>query len=198
MKPSTESVDIHNDPFTREVIRRKVNQLLNRTEFAGEDADDLTQEFLGRVTSAMASYRSDVGHRNPFIVTIVERHVARMLEHRQAAMRAAPPTASLSVIIRDKDIGPTEFAQTIGQDEQGRRLSMQRRISEREHADLKHDLALLMAELPPQWQEFLRLRATHTISEVSREMGVHRTTLSTWMQRIAEIFEKAGLREYLS
>ena len=92
--------------------------------------------------------------------------------------------------------GPTELAQTIGEQELDARLGLHRR-GEEELAQLRLDLATVIGTLPESWQNLLELRKTRTMQEVADEMGVPRTTLNHWMRRIRQRFEDAGLRDYL-
>lgn len=185
------------DPFTRKVVSRRVGQLLRRPDFAGDTEDDLTQDFLGRLADAMTRHSDEVGHRNPFIVMIVDRYVATLVEHRQASMRRTETPVSLSQTIVDSDIGAVEMAQTIGEHEQDRRLET-RRLDQNDYSNLKHDLAVVLSRLTPQQQKFVRLLGDHSIADIARLMGVPRTTLNFWRAKIVKIFEEAGLHEYTS
>ena len=186
----------YTDRFTRGIIRRKVKQLIRHPGFDGQDREDLEQEMLARVQQSLPKFNPDRAHRNKFVTTVVERYVANILRHKQAAKRDHKGISSLNVLIEITDEGPTELAQTVGDHELENRLFRQRR-SEEELADLAIDLAEVMTTLPEAWQTLLELRKTRTMQQVADEMGVPRTTLNHWMGHIRQRFEDAGLRDYL-
>ncbi|MCU0710038.1 MAG: hypothetical protein MUF23_17285 [Pirellula sp.] len=59
------------------------------------------------------------------------------------------------------------------------------------------DLATFMSKLPEKFQDILRRRQTHSITEISRDLGIPRTTLNDWMVQIRKLFEEAGFDRYL-
>lgn len=184
------------DPFTRKVIHRRVIQLLRLPEFAGDSDDDLTQEFLIRLTDAMKVHCESVGHRNPYIVSIVDRYTATLLKHRRAGVRYAIDRVSTDRTISDSEIGPFSFGDTLHQRDQERRLQT-RAIEPNDHSNLKSDLAALVEKLPAEDQSLLRLLRDHHLSEVAVILDYPRSTLASQLQRIAAIFEQEGLHEYL-
>jgi transposase-like protein len=59
------------------------------------------------------------------------------------------------------------------------------------------DLASFMSTLPEKFQDVLRRRQTHSITEISRDLGIPRSTLNDWMLQIRQLFEEAGFDRYL-
>lgn len=184
------------DPFTRKVIHRRVTQLLRMAEFASDTEDDLTQEFLIRLTDAMKHHSDEVGHRNPYIVSVVDRFTATLMEHRRAMVRYTADGVSLDQRISDTEIGPVSFVDMLSQCDQERRLQTCK-LEVNERTNLKFDLAAVMDQLSENEQRFLNLLRGHTVTEVAQIMELPRSTLVSWLEKIATIFEEAGLREYL-
>ncbi len=189
--------ELENDPFARGIIRRKVQQLIGHAGFTKQDAESLEQQMLTRLLQSLPSFNPQICHRNSFVTTVVERYVANILRHQKAEKRNHQRVCSLSVQVEIGDEGPAELAATIGDRELDARISRQRR-SEEDLSDLVHDMAAVIASLPPQWQQFLELRKSNTIAEIASQMGVPRTTLNSWTNRIRDKFEEAGLRDYLA
>ena len=54
-----------------------------------------------------------------------------------------------------------------------------------------------MTKLPEKFQDVLRRRQTHSMTEISRDLGIPRTTLNDWMLQIRKLFEEAGFDRYL-
>lgn len=172
----------NHDRFTRGIIHRKVKQLIGRANLAPQDREDLEQDLFVRVLQSLPRFNPDVAHRNKFITTVVERHVANILRNKSAQKRDPRRVSSLTLTIeatqRDVHLG-------------------RRGRSDQELAELAMDLAVVTATLPERWRTFLELRKTLTMTEVAIEMGVPRTTLYSWIPRIRRRFEKKGLKDYL-
>ncbi|MCA9215109.1 MAG: sigma-70 family RNA polymerase sigma factor [Planctomycetales bacterium] len=185
------------DPFTRKVIHRRVNQLLRLAEFASDSEDDLTQEFLIRLTDAMKVHCESVGHRNPYIVSVVDRYSATLLEHRRASIRYSVDGVSLDQSVSEAELGPVLFADTLSQQDQKRRLQI-RELEPREHSDLKSDLLAVIKKLSPSDQALLKLLRDQNVTDAAKTLGIPRSTLASRVENIAEILEAEGLREYLA
>jgi DNA-directed RNA polymerase specialized sigma24 family protein len=89
------------------------------------------------------------------------------------------------------------MSQTLHHQDQDRRLGRERRLGEEDLNDLRMDLATFMSKLPEKFQDILRRRQTHSITEISRDLGIPRTTLNDWMLQIRKLFEDAGFDRYL-
>jgi hypothetical protein len=184
------------DPFVQTVIGRKIKQLLCFPEFHLHESEDLRQEFLAQLTTAMKKHRDEIGHRNPFIVMVIERKASNMLEYRRQSLRAEENIASLNVMIDDGNGKRRERSQCISEDDQHRRLEVHKR-SATDTLNLQQDMASVIANMPDEWREFLHLRSEHSLSETARIMNVPRSRLKALVPKIAEVFEAAGLRDYL-
>jgi DNA-directed RNA polymerase specialized sigma24 family protein len=89
------------------------------------------------------------------------------------------------------------MSQTLHDRDQDRRLGRARRLDEEQLNDLRMDLATFVSKLPEKFQEILRRRQTHSITEISRDLGIPRSTLNDWMAQIRKLFEDAGFERYL-
>ena len=187
---------LSDDPFVQTVIRRKVRQLMVFPEFYLHEEEDLRQELLAQLDVGMKKHRADVGHRNPFIVMVVDRKAANLLEYRRQQMRAEQNIGSLNVPVTESDGKRRDRIHCISEDDQRRKLEVSQ-LSRTEVVELRCDLQTIIASLPDHWQQFLQLRSEHSLSETARIMGVPRSTANSWVPKIAAIFEEAGLRDYL-
>ena len=145
----------------------------------------------------MESFDPAVGHIRPFIVTVVQRHLGNVVRDRNVAKRATRGRVSLSKTVRSEEDSHVEMSQVLHDKDQDRRLGRERRLSEEDLNDLRLDLAAFMKTLPERFQDLLRRRQTQTISEISRDLGVPRTTVNEWMRKIQSLFEEAGFDRYL-
>jgi RNA polymerase sigma-70 factor (ECF subfamily) len=185
-----------NDSFTRYLIRRKARQLVGRAGFTTQDLEDLEQELATRLIKFLRAFDPSKAHRNAFTTMVVNQQVASILRHRRAQRRHHNSTCSLNVTINVDGDGPVELCQAITQ----REYDARRGVSSRDDAELVElasDIASLTARLPPSWQTLLERRKTRTMQQVSREMGIPRSTLNDWKNRIRARFEQASMRDYL-
>ena len=193
---SLASFDPSIDSFTRAIVNRKVQSLIDRSGFQYQDRDDLKQEILARVIKSLESFDEGVGHLYPYITAVVNRHISTILRDRKTAKRSSGTLASLNIDVKSEDAGSTELLQTISNREVDRRLGRERTLSEEQLNDLKSDMANVIARLPKQLQEFLELRKTLSLNEIAGHLNVSRTTLVNWTEEIRSHFEAASLEKY--
>ena len=197
MADETTQSNLGDDKFVRRVIHRQVRKVIATTNLTNEDRDDLVQEAYAQVTKSLESFDPAVGHIRPFIVTVVQRHLGNVVRDRNVAKRATRGRVSLSKTVRSEEDAHVEMSQVLHDKDQDRRLGRERRLSDEELNDLRLDLAAFMKTLPERFQDLLRRRQTQTISEISRDLGVPRTTVNDWMRKIQSLFEDAGFDRYL-
>jgi RNA polymerase sigma factor (sigma-70 family) len=191
------SINLADDNFVRSVINRQVRKLIAKTDFTYQDRSDLVQEVYVRATKSLQLYDPSVGHLYPYVCTVVQRHLANVIRDRSVVKRTASCRVSLSTTVRGGDGTQVELSQTLHDKDQDRRLGRERRLCEEELNDLRMDLATFMTKLPEKFQDVLRRRQTHSMTEISRDLGIPRTTLNDWMLQIRNLFEEAGFERYL-
>lgn len=197
MAEETTQSNLGDDKFVRRVILRQVRKVIATSNLTNDDRDDLVQEAYTQVTKSLESFDPAVGHIRPFIVTVVQRHLGNVVRDRNVAKRATRGRVSLSKTVRSEEDSHVEMSQVLQAKDQDRRLGRERRLSEEDLNDLRLDLAAFMKTLPERFQDLLRRRQTQTISEISRDLGVPRTTVNEWMRKIQSLFEEAGFDRYL-
>ena len=128
---------------------------------------------------------------------MVQSHLANVVRDRSVVKRTTAGRVSLSKSVRSDDGGQVEMSQTLHHQDQDRRLGRERRLGEEELNDLRMDLATFISKLPEKYQDILRRRQNQSITEISRDLGIPRTTLNDWMLQIRKLFEEAGFDRYL-
>ena len=191
------SFDVANDNFTRGIIRRKAIQISQRLGSSEQDLESLEQTLLTKVIKALPSFDPEIAHRNVFITTVVERHAARLIAELSFPKNGPRHLQSLNAVVFVPGDLPTELQYTLDDSVGDARLQMERKATS-ELSDLASDVAVAISRLPEEWQRMLELRKTHSMVQVSEQMGVPRSTLRHWMSQIAEQFEAEGLREYIA
>ncbi len=189
-------INLANDNFVRKVIHRQVGALIAKSEFTPQDRDDLVQEVYVRATRSLQYYKPSVGHFYPYVCTVVQRHLTNIVRDRKVTKRSSSKRVSLSKTVRSDDGGSVEMSQTLSAQDQDRRLGRSR-LGEEELNNLRIDLATVISRLPENFQDLLRRRQTHSITEISRDLGIPRSTLNDWMAQIRKLFEEAGFGKYL-
>jgi RNA polymerase sigma-70 factor (ECF subfamily) len=182
--------------FARGIIRRKIKQIIGRAGFKTQDGEDLEQELILRLLQRWPFFNPNVAHRNVFTTTVIERFVATILRDKQAEKRDHRRVTSLNVTVNIGEDETAELADTISQ----RELDAQRGRSLRrdeELAQLRQDLAEIIAKLPEKLKALAERLKTETVSEIARDMGVPRTTLDGWVRWLRQRFENAGLKDYI-
>ncbi len=191
------SINLADDNFVRSVINRQVGKLIAKSDFTQQDRSDLVQEVFVRATKSLRLYDPSVGHLYPYVCTVVQRHLANVVRDRSVVKRKTTGRVSLSKTVRGDDGGQVEMSQALHDQDQDRRLGRERRLGEQDLNDLRMDLAAFMSKLPDKFQDLLRRRQTQSITEISRDIGIPRTTLNDWMLQIRKLFEEAGFERYL-
>jgi len=184
------------DRQTAQIIHRCAAKLVGQAGIAQQDIESIRQDLTAHVLDKLAGYDPKLGHKNGFVSAVVQRRLISLLRSRQAEKRDHRRITSLNVKVAVEGETPTELGNMVSDRELDARLGRRRR-SEQEIQSLASDMAKVIAELPPQWQRLLQLRVDHTMAEISKELGVPRTTLNSWMLQIRDVFQAAGLRDYL-
>jgi DNA-directed RNA polymerase specialized sigma24 family protein len=117
------------------------------------------------------------------------------LRDRFAAKRDFRRVGSLHQSVHT-DEGQAELGQTVSQEEQDARQGRSAR-SKTEQTELALDMAEMIARLPEDKQELARLLPHHSVTEIARQQGVPRSTLQGRIRQLRQLFDRAGLREYL-
>lgn len=196
MQPHNDAAAQPIDDFTVRIIRRKARQLVGRAGFTRSDVDDIEQELVMKVLKNRAAFDPAQACWHAFVATIVERHTATLLRDKRMEKRDFTRATSLDVLVVDPIEGLTQMASTIGQRELDARLGLKTR-PEQEIAELIQDMKAVLDSLPPAWRQVCERLQTESVSQVSRDLGIARTTLSYLLRRLRRRFERSQIREYV-
>jgi RNA polymerase sigma-70 factor (ECF subfamily) len=188
--PSTELQDLAGP-----LIRSKIRRLIGKAGFRQQDRPDLEQEVWTRLWPRLRAYDRRRGHPHGFLATVIERILANLLRDRLAAKRDVRRISSLQQKVRTVD-GQAELGHTISQEERDARQGRSSR-SETEQVELTLDVAEVMAWLPKDKQELMEQLQHSSLAEIARRNKVPRSTLQSQIRKLRQLFEHAGLRNYL-
>ena len=183
-------------PFEHGIIRKKVKQIIGRAGFREQDREDLEHDLVARLLLSLKSFDPNRAHRNVFVTAVVERDVANILGDKKAEKRDYRRIASLNVVIEVTEDGPTELADTISDREYNARRGRHVR-AEQEMAELRIDVTECVDELKDALQDVCERLKQDSISQVARDLGVPRTTLTDRIRKLRLPFEEQGLKDYL-
>ena len=193
-------VDIEHDlanGFAARLIREKANQLVGRLGFTKSDREDLEQELKLRLWMRSHKFDPAKRHWNVFVTTVVERHVASILQRAGRTKRSADsPPVSLSELVADGDDLLVELGATIGP-EHREALTGRYCDSDVNLSDLKFDVEHVLAGLPDDLRRLCELLKVHCVTDAAQLLGIPRTTASSMITRLRETFAQAGLGEFL-
>ena len=182
--------------FAAKLIRRKAKQVAGRAGFSTADREDLEQEMKLRVWQRLPQFDPSKAHWNAFVTTIVERHVATILQGARRTRRFEDNAhVSLSELVEDDGRELVELGEMIAPQHKehltGRYVETAQNLS-----DLKLDLEDVIAGLPDDLRRLCELLKFHNVKDAAREMGIPRTTASSMVSRLREIFIAAGFGEF--
>ena len=185
------------DTYARTLISHKARQLSQQKGFVPDDRKDLEQEMSLDLLVRLPDFDPERACLSTFSARVVERKVATIIRHRKRKKR----DYRCEVYSLDAPIAGVEGCSTrhdmISQGDCDLRVGRYGR-PEIERLDLRIDISLVLAGLPPELRALAERLRERSITEVAREMGVSRSTLyETGIARLREIFLDKGLDEYL-
>jgi len=176
------------DPAIRSLIFHEARRLLGQAGISKSDIDDLSQDFVVYLLLGTMLFDPELSAAPTFARVVLARAAAKLLRHRQAAKRDVRRTVSLDQLL-ERWTAPVR--------------SCEGAIPELTAPDpvvstqLNMDIAETIKKLPARLRELAEALMSNSISEIARQTGIPRTTLSSRKKEILERFRQAGLDEYL-
>ncbi len=195
MNALTNPPSIQLTTFEHGIIHRKVDILVGRAGFTDADRRSLQQDLTIRLIQSLRRFDPKKANRKSFATTVVERSVAKILRFQRAEKRDCRHVQSLNAPIPSRD-GIVELGETIGTAEYDARRGCATSCPVRQ-ADLEHDLAAVIAGLPPELRELAELLKTKSVRQAAQEMNVSRQYLATLVDELREAFEENNFQFYL-
>ena len=185
------------DPYAVQLIKYKARQLVGQAGFTVSDRDDLEQELVLDLLRRLPKFDPERAQLNTFIARVVEHRIATLIEARKAGIRDYRRCqCSLNDRFEDEEGRSVERVDTFDQEDYLLRTGAQSRPAD-ELSALAIDLAVVLETLPPELRELCRRLKAESVTEISRDTGVPRGTIYESIKELREIFEDAGLKDYL-
>jgi len=175
-------------------IRFQARQLSRNQALSASDVEDIEQNLMLDLLGRMPAFDPSKSSKNTFIARVVENHAATLVKAARAEKRGAQIIhESLHSVIHDGVGGPVELGDTIST-ESGLWHATGRDWDE--VADLRHDLAHAMGDLPSNLVTLCRRLAVGTVTEVSRATGKSRPSIYDGIAKIRASLKKTGFDDY--
>lgn len=182
------------DPFVRNVVGRKVRQLLRRKGFQNHDREDLEQEFFTRLLARLPKFNEARGHFRSFVATVVERHAATIDAKRRRKMRDPKRSVSLEALqarqARSREGTKVELS------EQAHALRLPgRRPDAQTTREVALDVAAAAATLSTAEQELCDALSYYSVAELAEREQVSTATIYNRARRLRKHFRKLSPRQ---
>ncbi len=175
-------------------IRFQARQLARTRALPASDVEDIEQNLMLDLLGRMPAFDPSKSSKNTFIARVVENHAATLVKAARAEKRGAQIIhESLHSVIHDGVGEPIELGDTIPT-ESGLWHATGRDWDE--VADLRHDLAHAMGDLPSNLVTLCRRLAVGTVTEVSRATGKSRPSIYDGIAKIRASLKKTGFDDY--
>jgi RNA polymerase sigma factor (sigma-70 family) len=181
---------------TSDLIRYKARKMVGLGGFTSQDRENLEQEILARILPQLQAFDPKRGDLRAFLTTLIEHCAADLLRERLAQKRDYRRLRPLHKARGRGEEPSDKLAAEPAQDAHDARLGRSPRTPE-ERAQLASDMAEVLARLSPEDQEVARRLMQDSVSQVARDLGVPRSAVYAAVRRVRQVFERAGLKDYL-
>jgi len=180
------------DEYAATLIRCKAQQLIRKPEFKGTDPEDLEQEMILDLLQRLPQYDSVRAGRNTFTARVVEHKVATLLAFQHVPRRdAGGPVQSLREEVNDAKGGAGGKVHSLDEEAGLRRIGADFRL-EGDRLEEKLDIEGIIEGLPEDLRQLSYLLRSKTLTEISEETGIPRTSLYRALARLRARFREAG------
>lgn len=161
------------------IVRSKARRLRS-AQWTVEDHDDHVQDCIVELLRKLPFYRADRAPLATFANRILANLVANQLRDRQALKR------NPGILHRLDSQGPAAEDTT-----------RSATLSDLERTELRLDLEAVFQQLPPDLRLLAERLMRQTVSEISRQTKVPRSTVQSRVRRLRSWFEQHDLRDFL-
>ena len=186
------------DDYGVKLIRHKARQLVGRAGLVEADRHDLEQDMALDLLRRLPRFDPARAGRKTFIARAVRYRTATLVEGQTAGVRDYRRVAGSLDQRRPVDDGASDDGvcddgpPVLDQHEYRREVIATARRDEELH-HLRHDLTRALPKLPPDLLHLCVRLGTDSVSEVSRDTGVPRSTLYDAIGKVRGRFERVGL-----
>lgn len=185
------------DPYLVKLVRIKVHRLIGHYGYTEADRLDLQQDLMVAVLRKMKGFSPDRGKPSTYMVRIVDGAIKDIIRIRMAQRRSwSIYQASLDEESpEDLPQDPALLMDSVRSADMVGREGLD--VDEGEAAALRIDLERVLDTLPADLRAICERLKEVSLTALSRETGIPRTTLFHKRKQIHRAFAEAGLQIYL-
>ena len=179
------------------LIRHKVRKLVGdyRYGYTEDDRPDLEQDLMIDLLQRMQYFDPSKAKKTTFIARIVDHCIATILEARSAQCRDwRLCQTSLNEFLDDGDGNYTERIEFLDSDSVYGNPAKEPR--ERFFNEIRMDFECTINPLPDELRDLYERLNNNSMSKISRDLGIHRTTLYGRRSKLQNELRKVGLEKY--
>jgi len=185
-----------NDRFVRSYTCRVARAIVAQGVFPESDFEDLVQELKLAVIEGVPRFNPERAKWSTFVRLVVRGRAVSLQRKRLADCRAAGrDIVSLDDTIEDEDGQLTTLANRVRED-QSLDYVARDYVSDEDRLVTEMDIATVVASLPSELRDLCERLTTRSVTQVARDLGVPRTTLTHQLKKIREAFVAAGFDSY--
>lgn len=178
-----------------DTIERKVKVYIKKGYFAQRDREDLIQECCMHWFSRRGQYQAGKASLNTFMERVLDNKLCDLAKREQTDKRKV----NRSALSLDEELQHGDEADNRTRADKVTRDPWKGPRDAFSQADRALAVAEVLKKLTPAQRELCRLFMEGcSVSEASVLLSRPRSTIYDEISRIRELFEKAGLRDYLS
>jgi len=186
------------DAYAVKLVHIKSQQLCRQTGFSQNDRLYIEQELMIELAERLPTHDPARATCEAFITWVVLQKIADLIRSQKAKKRRIDVEAiSLNNFVFTGEPGLSEERWATLDNEVFQRFTNSNARSADERIDLNIDLERVMKNLPKELRHLCELLAKYSISDVARKLGVARSSLYRSIHALRDVFDKAGLRDYL-
>ena len=186
------------DLYAVKLVRMKSRQLCRQPGFSSNDRLDIEQELMIELAERLPTYDPGRASREAFITWIVLQKIAELIRSQRANKRRVNADAvSLNDFVFNNEPDSLEERWETLDNEVFQRSTGSTSRSNEERTDLDIDLDRVIKNLPRELRLLCELLAKLSVVEVARKLGISRSSLYKSVYELRDIFDRAGLRDYL-
>lgn len=182
---------------TINLIKHKAWTLIGTIGFTISDREDLEQELALDILRRLPKFDPERAQLMTFIARIIDNKIASIIEARKSRFYDFRlHSYSLNEHTQDAEGCVVERGDEIDEDDYLQQTGWRYRTAY-ELMNLKADIARILPCLPPELRELCYRLQSHNVTDISAETGVPRYRIYAEIARLRDVFEQAGLRDYL-
>ena len=186
------------EDFALDMVNIKAAELVGKAGYTADDFEDIRQDMLVDLVKRLRKYNPGRSNFKLFVTCVIDRKAQNLIRYRESDIRDyRREDCSLNEEVATSESDElVQRLNTIDQDDQDIRSGKCRRPSA-ERLQLRIDVEVALADLPPNLRRAAELLQTLPVSHVAHAMGIPQSTFYKYhLSQLREAFTAKGLNLY--